>query len=536
MKQKMLFRNERVFYKRLCDNCKKTILASHHPDAPYKIFCHDCYYSDKWDPYSFGIEYDRNRPFFEQFGELLKSVPKPALSIQGNINLNSDYVIYATGNTDCYLISNAWTSERCAFSRGLRSCTDTLDSYYVSGVQNGWECINAQRSSNVFYCQNVSDSFNMYYSLNCANCNDCFGSVNLRHKKYCFFNEQLSKEEYEKRFKAVFGSYTRMEAARDRFEQFASKFPRKENNNLKAFGCTGDYIFESNNVKSGFEVTGSENSKFNFSNSRMKDSYDTVGFGSDSELLLEVVAVGSSSRIIGCFSVTSSQDISYSLEIRTSRDCFGCDGLKNADHCILNRRYTEEEYRKIRSEIIERLKKDDAYGQFFPPVLAPFAYNETIAQDYFPLSEQDAQNAGFGWRKREKKDYVITKKVADLPDTIADADDSITNEIIECSHRGTCPHECVGVFRVIGLELEFYRKHNIPLPRLCPNCRFGVRLSRKNPLRLWHRACMCDGSTSSPHANSHWHTGKCPNEFETSYAPDRPEIVYCEKCYQQEVA
>ncbi len=31
-------------------------------------------------------------------------------------------------------------------------------------------------------------------------------------------------------------------------------------------------------------------------------------------------------------------------------------------------------------------------------------------------------------------------------------------------------------------------------------------------------------------------TKQCPNEFETSYAPERPEIVYCEKCYQQEVA
>ena len=27
----------------------------------------------------------------------------------------------------------------------------------------------------------------------------------------------------------------------------------------------------------------------------------------------------------------------------------------------------------------------------------------------------------------------------------------------------------------------------------------------------------------------------CPNEFETSYAPDRAEIVYCESCYQVEV-
>ena len=28
----------------------------------------------------------------------------------------------------------------------------------------------------------------------------------------------------------------------------------------------------------------------------------------------------------------------------------------------------------------------------------------------------------------------------------------------------------------------------------------------------------------------------CKNEFETSYAPDRPEIVYCEQCYNEEVA
>jgi len=28
---------------------------------------------------------------------------------------------------------------------------------------------------------------------------------------------------------------------------------------------------------------------------------------------------------------------------------------------------------------------------------------------------------------------------------------------------------------------------------------------------------------------------KCVVEFKTSYSPDRPEIVYCEKCYQQEI-
>ena len=61
---------------------------------------------------------------------------------------------------------------------------------------------------------------------------------------------------------------------------------------------------------------------------------------------------------------------------------------------------------------------------------------------------------------------------------------------------------------------------NIPIPRRCFHCRHMNRVKRRNPFKLWYRKCMKEG---------------CNNEFETSYAPDRPEIVYCEKCYQGEV-
>ena len=41
---------------------------------------------------------------------------------------------------------------------------------------------------------------------------------------------------------------------------------------------------------------------------------------------------------------------------------------------------------------------------------------------------------------------------------------------------------------------------------------------------------MCDKT-------NHFHgTSKCSNEFETTFAPDRPHVVYCESCYQAEVA
>lgn len=55
----------------------------------------------------------------------------------------------------------------------------------------------------------------------------------------------------------------------------------------------------------------------------------------------------------------------------------------------------------------------------------------------------------------------------------------------------------------------------------CQNCRHYSRFAWRNPAKLWHRKCMKPG---------------CTNEFETSYAPDRPEIIYCEGCYNNEVA
>ena len=69
---------------------------------------------------------------------------------------------------------------------------------------------------------------------------------------------------------------------------------------------------------------------------------------------------------------------------------------------------------------------------------------------------------------------------------------------------------------------------NLPLPRLCPNCRHYTRLKQRNPLKLWHRTCMCDNE-------NHGHKGKCQAEFETSYSPERPEIVYCEGCFNREI-
>jgi hypothetical protein len=160
------------------------------------------------------------------------------------------------------------------------------------------------------------------------------------------------------------------------------------------------------------------------------------------------------------------------------------------------------------------------YGEFFPLELSPFCYNETIAQEYFPLTKEEALNQGYTWKDKEERSYVINIKTENIPDDIKEVNEEIIGKVIECEHQGTCNEQCTEAFKIIPDELTFYQRMNLPIPHLCPNCRHYQKLKQRNPLMLWHRKCMKEG---------------CQNEFETSYAPDRPEIVYCERCYQQEV-
>ena len=160
------------------------------------------------------------------------------------------------------------------------------------------------------------------------------------------------------------------------------------------------------------------------------------------------------------------------------------------------------------------------YGEFFPTELSCFAYNTTMAQEYFPLSQNEAKEKGYAWEDAAERNYKVDFEIGSLPDDIKDVGDDMVGKVIACEHEGKCNQLCTTAFKIIENELIFYRKMNLPLPRLCPNCRTFERLKQRTGIELYHRKCMKEG---------------CPNEFETAYSPDRPEIVYCERCYKDEV-
>ena len=173
------------------------------------------------------------------------------------------------------------------------------------------------------------------------------------------------------------------------------------------------------------------------------------------------------------------------------------------------------------------------YGEFFPVEFSPFGYNNTTATQFFDMNKEIAEQNGYPWIEVPRGEYKITKKASDINDSIEGIDDGIVKEIIECQ-------QCKNAYRILEDELIFYKKENLPLPTMCNDCRFNRRISDRLKIQLYERKCMCGGTSDVSgkynNASKHFHgDGPCGEMFKTGYSPDGEEIVYCEKCYQQEV-
>lgn len=196
-----------------------------------------------------------------------------------------------------------------------------------------------------------------------------------------------------------------------------------------------------------------------------KDGWDTYCAWKGSELFYEAHSI-IGQRIFFSLYVWGGHDIEYSYNCFDCNNIFGCVGLRNKSYCIFNTQYTKDEYFELVKKIKEDMLRNKEYGEFLPSRISPFAYNETIAQDYYPLSEEEIVSKGYKFRKTEAKNYNVTMSTENIPENIKDVDDSITGEIIGCLHKGECSELCATAFKITKEELQFYKTLNLPLPRL----------------------------------------------------------------------
>lgn len=545
--------SKRVLYKRKCDMCGQVKFGMYHPENPAKVYCNECWWSDKWDGSQFARDYDFSVPFFEQFKKLLGEVPWMALGEHTPSIINSPYTNCATELKNCYLVFYADFVEDSYYCDSIDHSKDCLDSYIVTQSEKIFDSVNVNKCSNAYYCLDCEDSYNIYLSKNLVGCSDCFGCVNLRKKQYCIFNEQYTKEEYLKKLKEFnLGSRTSLAELQKKFLELAARFPVRFMHGRHNVDVTGDYTEGSKSCSYVFDSQNVEDSKhcLRVYMQPTRDCYDYCFYGNNATLLYECLKSGGDANNLkfsnGCF--PGVRNLTYCSYVVTSSDMFGCVAMRNKQYCILNKQYTKEEYEALVPKIIEQMKNlpyksaaghEYRYGEFFPIEFSPFMYNEGIAQEFFPLTKAEAVQKGLGWRDQEEKSYAISKPAEAIPDSIEGVDESVLKETFGCLHAASCNEQCTKAFKIVPQELALYKAANIPLPVLCPNCRFAGRLAKRNPLKLWLRTCACSGHETNEYKNvsAHFHgDSACPNQFESSYAPEGNEIVYCEQCYQAEVA
>jgi hypothetical protein len=525
MVRRLVWRNERNLFRRKDALTGEDSFSGFPAEANLNTYENNYWYGDKWDSLYYGVDYDFSKSFFSQFHDLLSRVPLPAKSSAGFM-INSDYCNEAGRLRNAYLCFDSDFVENSAYLVKATNINDSFDSHEIIEDELYYEDVMVYKSYRTFYSLDCESCVDVWFSKGLRGCTNCFGCVNLKGKSYYFFNEPLSKQEYEKRLSEInLGSYKLIVELRIKALEFWQKFPVKYYHGIRNTNCTGERISNSKNVLDSVSIQEGENMRYcQISVLKAANSYDCVQLFMGVENAYECVTCGEGAyNLKYCFNCwAESRDLEYCGYCIGSSDCFGCVGLSKKQYCILNKQYTKEEYYELKDKIIKHidempyfdsLGRAYGYSEFFPSEFSPLAYNESLAQDYVPLNKEQSKEKGFAWRDPNAREFQSTILGSDLPDSINDVSDDITKEIIACE-------ACKSAYRIVPIELQFHRRIGLPLPHKCHNCRFLDRYEFINKPKLYHRSCMNEG---------------CNNEFETSYSPDRPEIVYCEKCYQQEV-
>ena len=391
-----------------------------------------------------------------------------------------------------------------------------MDCYFVyEKGERLYEVISSRSSYQCQYSILLKDCSNCLYCYDCRGCNDCFMSSNLRNKSYVWRNEQLSREEYLKKLEEhELSSYVEREGLNKEFLDLLKNAIHRYVFSERNVNCIGSLIFNCKNVYQGFDANTIEDSRYVFAVDDMKDSMDIYHVGVNTELCYELHGCTRLSNCKFCHLCYDNMDLTYCDTCQNSQNLFGCVSVKKGEYMIFNKKYSKEEYLVLKDKIIEYMKSTGEYGEFFPPSIAPVYYNETQGNFYMPMKKEEVLAKGWHWEDNVPGTFgKETISSASIPDKIEDVPDSYLSEVFVCT---TCSKN----YNITQNELLFYRKENVPFPRRCPNCRYKRRFDLRPPRKLWHRKCMKEG---------------CQNKFETTYAPERKEKVYCESCYNKEV-
>jgi len=468
--RKLSWQNECQIYKRKCDATGKTMISVYKEGTKFPVYEKEYWTSGEWNLPE--TSYDESKPFFEQYWNFSKQVPRPSTNRVGAEN--SEYAHLIFDSKSCYLSFQVFQSERLIGCYRAVRMKDSANSFFCIESELLCECVNCSRGYNLKFskdCENCSDSA---FLFDCKGCRNCFMCWNLRNKEYFFMNEKYSKEEYEKKIAEYDLSQPegQKRAKRD-FENLKEKFIVKASHKINCENCFGDYLVGCKDCNEIYFSDGCRDSKNILRGTEDINSFDAV-VGGKIELCYNLLQPGWCYRCAFTMSCNRCNDIYFSESCDDCNECLGCISLKRGKFCIFNKKYTEDEYYRLKHKIFEELKDSELFEEFFDPEKSPFYYEETIADLYFPRAAEKAEGS-FG--------------------------------------EGKCV-SCERVLQFSEAEKSFYEKMGLALPDRCFGCRIFALARPYSVVQLEAKSCL-----------------KCGKQVFSG----RNGGVYCEECYLKEV-
>ncbi len=499
--------NHLNLFRRKSDATGATILSCYPAESPVKVFEQSYWWSDAWDAIDYGRPFDFTRPFFDQFAELHRGVPCPALITDYLHDENCEYTNYSGRNKDCYLIFDSDESRDCYYSYTIRNSRNSFDIYRSQQLELCYEVLDSRvcyRSAYLWNCESCQESLLL---SNCTGCKSCLMCCNLRHKEYYVMNREVSRDEFLKLRRSL-AHYDTLEDACATFNEFRKRFPERAMRGFHNENVSGDYLVHCKDSQLCFDGLSLRDCKYcTQSFAHLSDCWDCYG-GGEGELLYECSNLGYNAFNLRFCSLALNQirDLTYCISSwNGSHDLFGCVGLKKKSYCILNKQYTKSEYEALLPRVIEHMNKNGEWGEPFPPKVSVLPYNVSTSYEHFPMSKDQARSEGFSWLDENVKDHQAQQYA--VPQEISQVSDDITKALLACEN-------CHKNFKILPQELAFYRDIGIPVPRSCFFCRHQRRAAQRYPRKLWNSACS-----------------KCSTKMLTSCAPDRGLAVYCDRCF-----
>lgn len=483
---RLSFRNERILYHATCAKTGKPVISVFSANKPHTVYSYDTWFSDDWDAISYGRDYDMDRPFFEQLKDLFDQVPKPALLHTRSVN--SEYLNLCADNKNAYMVFESSNNEDATNCYWIQRCKDVVDTSFSDSCEL---CINID---DCFNCYRVTDSRSAHnctdcdFLVDCRGLSNCIGCVNLYQGEYYILNQKYSKEEYVKeKVRLALDSYSGREAFSKRFQAFLSQQPQKYAEIVSCVGTTGNFLKNTKNCTYTFHGYDAEECRYAEHVWRnAKECVDVSTAGRNALVVFNALNSGLDTAYqVATFTCWSSTYTSYSGYCFNSNNVLGCFGLRKKEYCILNKQYDKEEYERIKSHIIEELKRDNRWGSWFPKELSFFGYNESSAYDQFPVSKDQALEKGYTWEDTSRGTFGKETKTWDGLDVFEEQ--TILGEIFACSETNQN-------FRFIEHEVVSYKKLGYPLPRSHPDIRLKKRLDQRGKNVLYPRMTK-DGQT-----------------------------------------